>query len=177
MRKIVFTGFTILFFIVASLTTTAQIHNYEISTDPENGTKVLKGLISRSDIQNDTAFKWFNENMKYGQADAAAIAALKKHAADIAFVVFGGTWCEDSQNLLPVFYRLIDKSGFPDSSITLIGVDRPKTTLYNLHKVFNVTKAPTFIVMHQGKEIGRIEEYGKLGQIDKELGEIVSTIQ
>lgn len=177
MRKIVFTGFTILFFIVASLTTTAQIHNYEISTDPENGTKVLKGLISRSDIQNDTAFKWFNENMKYGQADAAAIAALKKHTADITFVVFGGTWCEDSQNLLPVFYRLVDKSGFPDSSITLIGVDRPKTTLYNLHKVFNITKAPTFIVMYQGKEIGRIEEYGKLGQIDKELGEIVSTIQ
>jgi hypothetical protein len=59
----------------------------------------------------------------------------------------------------------------------LIGVDRPKTTLYDLHKAFNVTKAPTFIVMKDGKEVGRVEEYGKLGQIDKELGEIVASIK
>lgn len=176
MRKIAVTVL-IMLGLITVLSTNAQVRNYEVSTDAENNTKVLKGIISRNDIQNDTAFKWFNDNMKYGQADGVAVAAFKKHAQDIQLVVFGGTWCEDSQNLLPVFYRLVDKSGFPDSSITLIGLDRPKTTLYNLHKVFNVTKAPTFIVMHQGKEIGRVEEYGKLGQVDKELGEIVAAIQ
>ncbi|MBG9375539.1 thioredoxin family protein [Panacibacter sp. DH6] len=176
MRKIAVTVL-IMLGLITVLSTNAQVRNYEVSTDAENNTKVLKGIISRNDIQNDTAFKWFNDNMKYGQADAAAVAAFKKHAQDIQLVVFGGTWCEDSQNLLPVFYRLVDKSGFPDSSITLIGLDRRKTTLYNLHKVFNVTKAPTFIVMHQGKEIGRVEEYGKLGQVDKELGEIVAATQ
>lgn len=158
-------------------TATAQLHSYEISTDAENGSKVLKGLLARSDIQNDTSFKWFNDNMKFGQANATAVEAFRKHTQDIQLVVFGGTWCEDTQNLLPVFYRLVDKSGFPDSSITLVGVDRPKTTLYNLHKVFNVTKAPTFIVLKDGKEIGRVEEYGKYGQVDKELGEIVAAIQ
>ena len=176
MRKII-TTLTILSFLFISNFANTQIHNYEISKDPENGEKVLKGLISRADIENDTAFKWFGNNMKYGQVNADAVEVFKKHAQDIQFVVFGGTWCEDTQNLLPVFYKLVDKSGFPDSSITLIGVDRPKTTLYNLHKAFNVTKAPTFIVMKDGKEIGRIEEYGKYGQIDKELGEIVNSIK
>ena len=175
MRKI-FITLTILT-LFASTHIHAQVRSYEISTDPNNGEKVLKGLLSRSDIEKDTAFKWFKDNMKFGQADAAAVAAFKQHAQDIQLVVFGGTWCEDTQNLLPVFYRLIDKSGFPDSSITLIGVDRPKTTLYDLHKAFNVTKAPTFIVMKDGKEVGRVEEYGKLGQIDKELGEIVASIK
>ena len=175
MRKIFITLTLLTLF--ASTYIHAQVRSYEISTDPNNGEKVLKGLLSRADIENDTAFKWFKDNMKYGQADAAAVAAFKQHAQDIQLVVFGGTWCEDTQNLLPVFYRLIDKSGFPDSSITLIGVDRPKTTLYDLHKAFNVTKAPTFIVMKDGKEVGRVEEYGKLGQIDKELGEIVASIK
>ena len=92
-------------------------------------------------------------------------------------IVFGGTWCDDTQNLLPVFYRLVDKSGYPDSSITLIGVDRPKTTLYNLHNAFHLTDVPTFIVMKDGKEVGRVVEYGKYGQIDKELGEVVNTMQ
>ena len=177
MRKKATTFITLLYFILTTITGTAQVHSYEVSTDPENGSKVLKGLLSRSDIQNDTAFLWFNNNMKLGQANAPAIDAFKKHAKEIQLVVFAGTWCEDTQNLLPVFYRLIDKSDFPETGITLIGVDRPKTTLYNLHKAFNATRTPTFIVMKDGKEIGRVEEYGKYGQIDKELGEIVASIQ
>lgn len=153
------------------------VHSYEISTDEKTGTKVLKGLLHRSDIESDTSFKWFKDNMKYGQADASAVAAFQKNASKFQIIVFGGTWCEDTQNLLPVFYRLIDKSGYPDSSVTLIGVDRPKTTLDNLHKAFNIIDVPTFIVMHDGKEIGRVVEYGKYGQVDKELGEIVNSIE
>ena len=41
--------------------------------------------------------------MKLGAADAAAIAAFQKNAAKFQVVIFAGTWCEDSQNLLPVF--------------------------------------------------------------------------
>jgi len=55
--------------------------------------------------------------------------------------------------------------------------DRAKTSLYNLHNLFHIVDVPTFIVMKDGKEVGRVVEYGKEGQIDKELGEIVNTIQ
>lgn len=141
---------------------------------PDSADKVLKGYLNRDILQNDTAFKWFNENLKYGSADEFAVAAFKKNAGKFNMVVFGGTWCHDSQNLLPVFYRLIDKSGFPDSKITLIGLDRDKTAPDNLTKTYNVTNVPTFIVMHNGKEIGRVVEYGEEGAIDKELGDIVT---
>ena len=155
----------------------AQTKTFEISTDIENGSKVLKGLLTRADIDKDTSYKWFQQNYKLGQADAPAVAAFQKNADKFQLVVFFGTWCEDSQILLPVFYRLIDKSGIAETSITLIGTDRPKTTLDNLHTVFNIINVPTFIVMKDGKEIGRVVEFGKYGQIDKELGEIVSQIQ
>jgi hypothetical protein len=101
MRKIFITLTLLTLF--ASTHIHAQVRSYEISTDPNNGEKVLKGLLSRADIENDTAFKWFKDNMKFGQADPAAIAAFKQHAQDIQLVVFGGTWCEDTQNLLACF--------------------------------------------------------------------------
>lgn len=161
---------TLIFVSGAFAQTSAQAYNVK----NDNGVKILNGLLSRSDIENDTSYPWFNKNYNLGQADESAVEAFKKHGSDFQMVIFFGTWCEDSQNLLPVFYRLADKSGYAAENITLIGVDRDKTTLDNLHKAFNITNVPTFIVMENGKEKGRVVEYGKYGKIDKELGEIVS---
>jgi thiol-disulfide isomerase/thioredoxin len=153
-------------------TPSAEIRTYEVSQDSES--KILKGYINRALIENDTSFKWFQQNMKYGTADANAVQTLQKNAGNLHFIVFGGTWCHDTQNLLPVFYRLTDKSSVADSLVTLIGVDRAKTALNSLHTAFHITNVPTFIVMKDGKEIGRVVEYGKYGAIDKEIGEIVA---
>ena len=146
---------------------------YEIVKDSE--TLVLKGLLSRKDLEMDSVhFRWFRENRKYGRADDAAVQAFRQKGSQFQVVIFGGTWCHDTQNLLPVFYRLADLSGYADDQITLIGVDRAKTTLDNLHKAFHITNVPTFIVMKDGRELGRVVEDGKYSQIDKELGEIVA---
>ena len=151
------------------------IQPYETTIDSSN-TKILKGLISRTIIESDTSFKWFKQNMQLGQANANAVEAFKQNGSKFQMIIFVGTWCEDTQNLLPVFYRLVNKSGYDENNITLVAVDREKTTLDNLHKAFSIADVPTFIVMKDGKEVGRVVEYGKYGQIDKELGEIVSTL-
>ncbi len=148
-------------------------HPYETSLDSK-GRKVLRGLITRADIQNDTAFNWFKKNYKLGKPDAGAVTAFKQHRNDFHMLIFGGTWCPDTQNLLPQFYRLADASGYADSSITLIGVDHDKTTLDNLNKTFHLINVPTFIVMKDGKEVGRVIEYGESGEAMIELGKIVS---
>lgn len=141
---------------------------------PDTEEKVLKGYIDKSVLESDTAFKWFRENMKYGTADASAVEAFKTHANAFNIIVFGGTWCHDTQAMLPVFYRLIEKSGYPESKIQLIAVDRSKIAPDDLQTSYNVTNVPTFIIIKDGKEIGRVVEYGKNGKIDKELGEIVT---
>ena len=150
--------------------------NQPYETIKANNETTLKGLLNRNILESDTTFKWFKNNYALGMADASAVTAFQKNKDKIHVIIFGGTWCEDTQNLLPVFYRLADKSGLPDSSITFIGVDRKKQTLDNLSAAFNITNVPTFIIMHDGKEVGRVVEYGKYGQIDKELGEIVSSL-
>ena len=87
-----------------------------------------------------------------------------------------GTWCEDSHFIIPKFYTLVDAAGFSRERITLIGVDREKKTLSHLDEAMNIKNVPTIIVMKNGKEIGRVIEFGKYGLFDKELGEILSTI-
>lgn len=175
MKKTSFIVFALFIFctnIITSIFAQTDGHHYETVVDGD--TKILNGVISRSDIESDTSFKWFQQNYNLGQADANAVKAFKENASKFKMIVFFGTWCEDSQNLLPVFYRLVDKSSYPEEDITLIGVKRDKTTLDDLQKKFDVKDVPTFIVMKDGKEVGRVVEYGESGQIDKELGEIVS---
>ena len=149
-----------------------EFHAYQSSYD-HKGRKVLRGVVTRPDIENDTAFSWFQKNYKLGNPDADAVDAFKKHAGDFQVLIFAGTWCPDTQNLLPQFYQLTDAAGYPDSSITLIGVDNEKTTLGNLHTTFHLVDVPTFIILKNGKEVGRVIEYGESGEAMKELGKIV----
>ena len=149
--------------------------NYVISQD--KGHKMLIGVINRKLITGDTAFGWFNENGKYGQPDPIAVSIFQLEKKRFTLVVFGGTWCEDTQNLLPKFYQLIDSSGYPEKQITLIAVDRQKKTIDNLQERYKVTNVPTFIVLQDGKEVGRVVEYGNESDITKELGQIVAGIK
>ena len=143
-------------------------------TDESNGTKVIKGFISKNDLASDTAFKWFAENQKGYTPDQNALTGLKANKDSINFVVFGGTWCGDTKTILPKFFSLTDAAGFSQDRITMIGVDRSKKTIQHLAEAFGVVNVPTIIVMKNGKEVGRVVEYGKYGLYDKELGEILS---
>ena len=151
---------------------TTAYQSYRVSYDSKNR-KVLRGLITRADIENDTAFGWFKKNYNLGRPDAGAVAAFKQHAQDFQTLIFAGTWCPDTQNLLPQFYRLTDAAGYADSNISLIGVDNDKVTFDNLQRTFHLVDVPTFIIMKNGKEVGRVVEYGESGEAMKELGKIV----
>jgi thiol-disulfide isomerase/thioredoxin len=149
---------------------------YEASQDPKHPeVKVVRGLINKYQIQNDTAFtKWFGPNQAGYKADTATLNAFERAKGKYQFVVFGGTWCEDTQFLLPKFFKLQEQTGFPDDGITLFGVNREKTSLGNIAKAFNVVNVPTFIVMKDGKEVGRVVEYGKTGKWDKEIAALLT---
>ena len=161
--------------LVAVLLLTAQYSfaQTEISRDP-SGHKVVKGFMSKKEIATDTAFAWYAQNQKSFTPNAETV---KKYAASkdsVNFIIFGGTWCEDTQSLLPKFFATTDAAGISDNHITFVGVDRSKKTLYNLSEAFAVTHVPTFIVMKNGKEIGRVVEYGKTGSPEKEVAELLT---
>ena len=146
---------------------------YEVIPD-KDGKKILKGIISQELLTKDTSYKWYAENIPGYTPNADAIAALKKNADSIELITFIGTWCGDSQFIIPKFYTLLDASGFSKTKVTLIGVDRTKKTLSHLAEALNLIDVPTIIVMKNGKELGRVIEYGKYGMFDKELADIIN---
>lgn len=152
-----------------------QQPKYTIVSDTE--TVVMKGVINRALLEKEPAFTWMTENRKYGTADATAVKVFAEKKNLFSVLIFGGTWCHDTQNILPLFYRLVDKSGFPDNQITVVGVDRQKTAPKKLHTTWNITMVPTFIILQNGKEMGRVVEYGKTGNVERELADIVSKLQ
>lgn len=170
MKKITFALIALLFAGMAF-----SQNQFQVLPD-KNGDSLYKGLISREALESDTSFKWYAENLKGYIPNASAVAGLNKNADSIQLITFMGTWCSDSHFVIPKFFSLTDAAGFPKDRITLIAVDREKKTISHLAEAMNITNVPTIIVMKNGKEVGRVIEYGKYGLFDKELGEIINTI-
>ncbi|MES2882884.1 MAG: thioredoxin family protein [Bacteroidota bacterium] len=144
----------------------------EITTEA-SGTKIIKGFFTQKELSTDSAFIWYAQNQKGFTPRPDAVTAFKAMKDSINIIVFGGTWCGDTKQLLPQFFSLTDAAGFAQERITMLGVDRSKKTVHHLTEAFGITNVPTFIIMKNGKEIGRVVEYGKYGAVDRELGEIV----
>ncbi|MGZ5189922.1 MAG: thioredoxin family protein [Flavisolibacter sp.] len=142
-------------------------------TTESDGTKIIKGFFTKKDIVTDSSFAWYAVNLQGYTPDQNALQALRANKDSINIITFGGTWCSDTKNILPKLFALTDAAGFSQDRVTHIGVDRNKKTIYHLAEAFNVINVPTIIVMKNGKEIGRVVEYGKYGMFDKELGEII----
>ncbi len=135
--------------------------------------KIIKGFMTRKDLAGDSTFTWYAANMKGYVPEAGAVKAFTTNKDSINIIVFGGTWCGDTRSLFPKFFALTDAAGFSQDRITVLGVDRSKKTVHHLAEAFGITNVPTFIVMKNGKELGRVVEYGRTGMFDKELGEII----
>lgn len=142
--------------------------------DHEEG-KYLVGVVTTEQITSDTSFGWWASNSKYFKAKPKVVESIQQKADSVQYVLFLGTWCHDSQQLLPAYLKSLEAAGVPDKNLTLIAVDRKKVAPGNLHKVFNVVNVPTIIVMKQGKEMGRIEEFGKTSLVDVELADLLNS--
>jgi len=168
--KKVFAVLIVLFIVTTAVFAQKQ---YEVFSERPNE-KTYKGIIPREALTSDTSFKWYENNRQGYTPNAVALSALTQHKDSIQLLVFMGTWCEDSHSIIPKLLKLLDVAGFPMTRLTLIGTDRDKKTAGNLCEAMNVYNVPTIMVMKNGKEAGRVIEYGKTGEWDKELGETIN---
>ena len=164
--------FLVALIIGVGILTRAQTE-YEVSGAGAN--KILKGLISRDMLETDTAFKWFHDNQAGYTPAAEEVALLKTKRAHLQFLVFGATWNNDSQQILPRFFSLIDAASLGEDQVTLIGVDRDKKTVNHLSEIMHISQVPTFIIMNNGQEVGRVMATGNDGEWGKEIAAILNT--
>lgn len=131
--------------------------------DQKSQMEVLIGLCNRNGLKSNL-FKTYYEN-EYAayKPDTATLSAIKKilSANKINTVIVMGSWCGDSQEQVPRFYKIIDAADYSDSNITLYCVDRTKKTDKGETDNLNIIKVPTFIFYKNNKELGRIIETPK----------------
>jgi hypothetical protein len=167
--------FTIMIILLLMNNATQAQTAYEKELDPQHeGGLIIKGLINKYTLINEPTFTWYIQSQQSYQPDQALIAAFE-NARDkgFQFVLFGGAWCDDTQYILPRFFKILDQSGFSEGAVTFFGVDRFKKTIGNMATVFNISRVPVIIVMKDGKEKGRVVEYGTTGKWDLELLELI----
>lgn len=155
---------------VLAITSYAQTQ-YQVTG--EGGRKILKGIINRDLLAKDTSFKWYQKQQEGYVPSTEIISGIKSKAGEVQYLVFAGTWCGDTRFLLPKFFSLLDSAGVSQDHVTLVGVDYYKKAIGNLTEAFNIQRVPTFIVLKDGKEIGRVIEYGTTGKWDQEINDIV----
>jgi thiol-disulfide isomerase/thioredoxin len=145
---------------------------YSISKDEQTGGLVFKGPITLADLNTEPSFKWMKSGMDSYSPDATSITYLAKTLPDYDIVAIMGTWCDDSQYLIPKLARVLRDTKFPVAHFSLFGVDREKQTGGIESKVYDVKRVPTIVVLKGNKEVGRIVE-SVSRSIEAELAQIV----
>lgn len=146
--------------------------NREVETT--NDGKMLLGKQLKDQFLKEPYSEWYVKEFNEYQIDQKAVDELKKNKiTSYDLVVFMGTWCEDSHRDFPRLMKILKEVKYPDSRLTIIGVNRKKESPNGEESKYNVSKVPTIIVQKYGKEIGRIIEMPTTGYIERDLVEIL----
>jgi hypothetical protein len=128
------------------------------TTDSKNGQEILIGYCDRSGLQQGD----FGDFLKYGydsyKPEKSVTFKLISRLAKADIVVVLGTWCSDSREQVPRFFKILDKAHFKEDHLKLICVDSSKEAGSIDISQYDIKKVPTFIFRKDGKEIGRIIE-------------------
>jgi thiol-disulfide isomerase/thioredoxin len=125
----------------------------------ERNEHILVGEIGRAQLTRSDSFKWFDSFYPlYTVKDMAAFNYITKQKGELSFKIICGTWCEDTQILLPRFYNFCDLQGIANHQVKLIAVDRKKELNNHKPNGYGVTSVPTIIIYKNKKEAGRIVE-------------------
>ena len=137
----------------------AQTMNQK-TTDPKKGNEMLIGYCNRDGFATvncnfDSAFKV--EYPVY-KADEATMKQLAGKLNGVEVTVVMATWCSDSREWVPRFYKIMDELDFPFKNLTLICVDRTKKAPGTNVDDLKIELVPTFIFYRNRTELGRIIE-------------------
>lgn len=135
--------------------------------------EMLVGKQPKEELSKLPYSLWYKPNHENYKPNAATISELKKHTEGVSVTLFMGTWCEDSQQQIPAFYKILEELQFDNEAVTLIAMDKNKTTSEQFEKDLNITNVPTFIFYKNGKELYRIVER-PMETLEKDMLKIVT---
>ena len=119
-----------------------------------NGRKIIKGKIEMKTLMNDSSFAWFYSGVNNYQPNDNMLNYVKDNRGKFNIVAVAGTWDDQTRSLLHKLYKVLILAGSPDEQLITYGTDEKLQSV--TPQDYKVKKLPTFIVLREGKEIGRI---------------------
>jgi len=147
------------FLVLLAITILSCSTQKQVSTPTKDKAGNLMGIANKASFLQEPYNNWFTPNYNAYDLEETAVAEIGSLLKNVTVKGFMGTWCIDSQEQMPVFYKIMDSADFKYKNLELITVDRSKKTPDNLQKGYNIFRIPTFIFYKNGIEIGRFVEF------------------
>jgi thiol-disulfide isomerase/thioredoxin len=126
--------------------------------EDQNSEPMLIGYCTREIFYNSVFSTWFNPEYESYKPDSSTIELLKKSMDSVDITLVMGSWCSDSRQYVPDFYKILDETNYPSDKVTIIAVDEDKKTEGDELDDLDIEFIPTFIFYRVGSELGRIVE-------------------
>lgn len=139
-----------------SLTFAQQVNQKII--DPRLNEEILFGYCTRAGLEEGDFGKVFSEYYSVYEPDRQITGNIRKVTDSVTMTIVMATWCSDSEEQVPKFFKVLDRVRFDEGQVTIICVDRDKKAGEIDLSGMDIQRVPTFIVFRKGKEVGRIVE-------------------
>ncbi len=144
----------------------------QITIDKRINKRIMYGQCDREVFNNDELANWFYVEYENYNVDKSSLTEIRGELYDFKLVIVMGSWCGDSRREVPRFFKILDDLAYPEEQIELYGVNREKKCLDIDTELLNIEYVPTFIIIKDNEEIGRIIESPE-ASLEKDLSAIV----
>jgi thiol-disulfide isomerase/thioredoxin len=121
-------------------------------------------------------YSWLNKGALNYVPNQQSIKALKELIKGFKIIAVGGTWCGDTKELMPQFYKIIQSVNLSPENLEVYWLDRNKKGLYAEAELYRIEYVPTFIIYKGNEEVGRIVESLTKPSLEEELVSILEKL-
>lgn len=140
-------------------------------------------LSEKNDIVGSTTkeeilrlFPEWTEVVKTYTPDPEIISRLKNINHNVTIEVYLATWCPDSKTHVSAYFKIMDSVDNPLIFSTYTGLPRDKQAREPYTKGKDIIRIPTFIILADGMEKGRIVEH-PIDSLERDLSDILSVTE
>lgn len=144
------------------------------SLEPLEKPDYLVGKVIRNEIQKGEFASYFYSEYRQYNPKQDIISSLKNGIYNKSIIIVLGTWCHDSKEQVPRFFKVLDQLDYNTGEVEIICVDREKTAGSLDISHLNLERVPTFIICSGHMELGRIIETPKLS-MEEDLLKILNS--
>jgi len=135
----------------------AQMDSSHMQVDPDHDF-IIVGKCERIELQKGEYGNYFFEEYRNYEPERELLENIKNKIFNCSITIVLGTWCDDSQEQVPRFFKILDDIDYNTSYLEVMCVDKEKTAGDYDISALSIVRVPTFLFYKNDKEVGRIIE-------------------